>query len=92
MRCLMAPHLLGATQVADIGEGSFAKVTHCKLMLESSELDCAVKMLKPELFKNTQDVKMFIREGVTLKRIQHPCASICTQQMPIHSPAAAKST
>ena len=60
-------------QVGDLGEGSFAKVTHCKLMLGGKEMDCAVKMLKPELFGNRQDVEMFIKEGVAIKRISHPC-------------------
>lgn len=61
-------------QVADIGEGSFAKVTHCKLRVSDRELDCAVKLLKPELFSDIKEVVMFIKEGVTLKEIHHPCA------------------
>lgn len=72
--CLPKPNLSCIPQVANLGDGGFAKVSHCKLMLDSEELDCAVKMLKPELFSHRQDVEMFIREGVTLKRIHHPCA------------------
>ena len=66
--------MLRIAQVKDLGEGAFATVTQCELTLEGKTVDCAVKYLRPELFHNEQDVKMFIREGSTLKRIRHPCA------------------
>ena len=35
---------------------------------------CAVKLLKPALFDSNQDVTDFIKEGVVLRKIKHPCA------------------
>ena len=61
------------SQIGELGEGAFAKVTHCELKLGDKTVDCAVKTLRPELISNRDDLKMFIREGVTLKRIHHPC-------------------
>ena len=36
---------------------------------------CAVKLLKPALFDSNQDVTDFIKEGVVLRKIKHPCAA-----------------
>jgi hypothetical protein len=32
-----------------------------------------VKLLKPALFDSNQDVTDFIKEGVVLRKIKHPC-------------------
>ena len=62
-------------QVRALGEGAFAKVVQCTLRAEGRAEDCAVKLLKPALFASDLDVADFVREGVVLRRIRHPCVS-----------------
>ncbi len=59
----------------DLGEGAFAKVVECQVTRDGRPEPCAVKLLKPALFDSTQDVTDFIKEGVVLRKIKHPCAS-----------------
>ena len=61
----------------DLGEGAFAKVVECVVARGDAEEPCAVKLLKPTLFDSTQDVTDFIKEGVVLRKIKHPCAFTC---------------
>ena len=56
-----------------LGEGAFAKVVHCRLKRDGhSDLDVAVKLLKPALFSSDLDVSDFVKEGIILKRLRHP--------------------
>ena len=63
----------------DLGEGAFAKVVECLVTVkgdsEKPPEPCAVKLLKPALFDSNQDVTDFIKEGVVLRKIKHPCGS-----------------
>ena len=58
----------------DLGEGAFAKVVECVVERDGAQQPCAVKLLKPALFDSNQDVTDFIKEGVVLRKIKHPCA------------------
>ena len=69
-----AGFILLLAQVRDLGEGAFAKVVECQVARDGKDEPCAVKLLKPALFDSTQDVTDFIKEGVVLRKIKHPCA------------------
>jgi serine/threonine protein kinase len=59
----------GGLQVKDLGAGSFARVEECVLRGQS----VAVKRLRPELFKDLEEIKGFVTEGITLAKLRHPC-------------------
>ena len=48
-------------------------MVECLVTIDGREEQCAVKLLKPALFDSNQDVTDFIKEGVVLRKIKHPC-------------------
>ena len=62
-----------STQVRDLGEGSFASVEECVL----NGQHVAVKRLRPELFRDLDEIKGFVAEGITLAELEHRCGSRC---------------
>ena len=63
-------------QVKDLGAGSFARVEECVLRGQS----VAVKRLRPELFKDLDEIKGFVTEGITLAKLRHPCVAQANPQ------------
>jgi len=63
-----------SAQVRHLGEGSFASVEECVLAGQH----VAVKRLRPELFRDLDEIKGFVAEGITLAELEHPCGSRVT--------------
>ena len=61
-----------------LGEGSFSVVEECMLHGQG----VAVKRLRPELFRDLEEIKGFVTEGMTLAELEHPCVTTLS-----HTPA-----
>ena len=57
-------------QGSELGEGSFATVEECVLRGER----VAVKRLRTELVSNLDEVECFLARGMTVSKLDHPCA------------------
>ena len=45
----------------------------------------AVKRLRPELFRDLDEIKGFVAEGITLAELSHPCGSrVIVSQDPLN--------
>ncbi|KAL0021605.1 hypothetical protein WJX79_004187 [Trebouxia sp. C0005] len=55
-----------------LGEGAFATVQHCTLKQENGQaVQVAVKKLKPHVLSNAMDLREFLSEANTLRRLKH---------------------
>ncbi|DBB17055.1 TPA: hypothetical protein ACH3X3_014146 [Trebouxia sp. C0006] len=55
-----------------LGEGAFATVQHCTLKQENGQaVQVAVKKLKPHVLSNAVDLREFLSEANTLRRLKH---------------------
>lgn len=62
-----------ACKVANLGAGAFAMVEWAVLRQpDGSDMNVAVKRLRPDLISSDQDLSDFVREGALLKRLNHP--------------------
>lgn len=60
------------TKVKRLGKGAFAVVDLCMLKTQDGRVGpVAVKRLKPDLFQNDGDVKLFLEEAQLLRKLSH---------------------